>query len=130
MPPPVPMIEAPEPILEPQALPFMDFFYVENYDDLDLTPYLPILERTLSGEAEIEAIAIRAFSDTVGTEAENLARTQRYADAVKAWFVSQGVDADLITATGLGESQLNMETEDEVEQPLNRFVEIEVQSAN
>lgn len=130
MPPPVPMIEAPEPILEPQALPFMDFFYVEDYDDLDLTPYLPILERTLSGEAEIEAIAIRAFSDTVGTEAENLARTQRYADAVKAWFVSQGVDADLITATGLGESQLNMETEDEVAQPLNRFVEIEVQSAN
>ena len=127
--PPVVMKEQPEPIVEPQALAFMDFFYVENYDDLDLTPYLPVLERTLASDTEIESIAIRAFSDTVGTEAENLAQTQRYADAVKAWFVSRGVDAELITATGLGESQLNMETGDDVDQPLNRFVEIEVVSA-
>ena len=127
---PLPPAPKPEPIVVPQALPFMDFFYVEDYNDLDLTPYLPVLERTLNGEAEITAITIRAFSDTVGTEEENLARTQRYADAVKAWFVERGVDADLITAIGLGESQLNMETGDEVEQPLNRFVEIEVQSGN
>lgn len=119
-----------EPIVVPQSFAFMDFFYVEDYEDLDLTPYLPVLERALREDAEITSIAIRAFSDTVGTDEANLARTQRYADAVKAWFVDRGIDADLITAVGLGESQLNMETGDEVEQPLNRFVEIEVQSAN
>ena len=128
-PPPPAMTEAPEPIIVPQAIGSMDFFYVDDYDDLDLTPYLATLERILDTDAEIESIAIRAFSDTVGTEAENFALTQRFADALKAWFVERGVDAELITATGLGESQLNFETEDDVEQQLNRFVEIEVQSA-
>ena len=117
-------------MVEAQSLPFMDFFYVENYDDLDLSPYLPVLERTLDTGKAPDSIIIRAFSDTVGTEAENLEKTQRFADAVKAWFVDRGVEADIITATGLGESQLNMQTEDEVDQPLNRLVEIEVRTAN
>ena len=80
--------------------------------------------RQVMARFDADQVALR------GTEEENLARTQLYADAVKAWFVARGVDADLITAVGLGESQLNMETGDEVEQPLNRFVEIEVRSAN
>lgn len=126
----LPIAPEPEPMVEAQQLPFLVFFYVEDYDDLDLTPYVPVLEQALESKRELEAITIRASSDTLGTEAENLAQTQRFADAVKAWYVERGVDADIIIAEGLGESSLAMETEDEVDQPLNRFVSIDVLTAN
>jgi outer membrane protein OmpA-like peptidoglycan-associated protein len=101
-------------------------FYVVNYDNLDLTAYLADLEQSLAEGTEIARISIRAYSDTVGSSEDNLDRTQRFADAVKTWFVDRGIPADRIEAEGLGETDLAIATDDNVDQPLNRYVEIEI----
>ncbi len=119
-----------EPMLEPAFVPTLTQLYVTDYDDLDLTPYESLLEQAIEGVDAFERVEIRAYSDTVGTDAENLERTERFAEAVKAWFVARGIEADLIIAEGFGEARLQIETEDEVDQPLNRVVEITVLQAN
>ncbi|MEL6757958.1 MAG: OmpA family protein, partial [Pseudomonadota bacterium] len=124
LPPPLP-----EPVLEPAFVPSMTQIYVSDYDDLDLTPYEAQLEQTIAGVETFDRIEIRAYSDTVGTEAMNLERTARFAEAIKAWFVARGIDADIIVAEGVGETRLQVETEDDVDQPLNRVIEITVLSA-
>ena len=123
---PAPPPPPPEPMILPQAAPTLTTFYVLDYANLDLSAYEQDLRASLEGVAEIASIQIRAYSDSRGTAAENLAATTRYAEAIKAWYVDAGVDATIITAEGFGESELAIETEDDLDQPLNRFVEIEV----
>ena len=123
---PAPPPPPPEPMILPQSLPTLTVFYVRDYANLDLSPYEPELRASLEGVANVTSITIRAYSDSRGSEAENLEATQRYADAIKAWYVAAGVDADIIIAEGYGESELAIESDDDVDQPLNRFVEIEV----
>lgn len=120
----------PEPFFVPQALPTLTQLYVLDYTDLDLTPYEAELIRSLEGVDEVEGIVIRAYSDTLGSESQNLEETARFAELIAAWYVDRGVAANVITAEGLGESQLAIETGDDVDQPLNRFVEIEVLGAS
>lgn len=120
----------PEPMLEPAAVADVTRFYVLDYQDVDLSAYEATLEATIADLAAIERIDIRAYSDTVGTDADNLEQTQRFAEAVKAWYVSRGIDAGLIFAEGFGETVLQFDTDDEVDQPLNRVVEIEIQTLN
>ncbi|MHA7900449.1 MAG: alpha/beta hydrolase [Henriciella sp.] len=120
----------PEPMLEPAAVADTTLIYVLDYADMDLTAYEATLEASLSNVTDIARIEIRAYSDTVGTDAENLEQTQRFAAAIKDWYMSRGVDAELIFAEGFGESVLQFDTEDEVDQPLNRVVEIDIETAN
>ncbi|MEP1142661.1 MAG: alpha/beta hydrolase [Henriciella sp.] len=127
--PPPPPPPPPEAMVNTQIAPALNRIYVEDYDSLDLSPYLSSLEQALEGVSEIETIRIRAYSDTVGSDAVNLERTERFAQAIKDWFVSRGVNADLITAEGFGETRLSIDTEDEVSQLLNRVVEIEILEA-
>lgn len=122
-PPPAPDAE---PMVEAQSLPSVTTFYVTDYTVLDLTPYLPLLEEVLADSETADAINIRAFSDSVGSNAENLAQTTQFANAVRDWFINRGVSADIIVAIGRGEEDLAVETADEVDQLLNRRVEIEL----
>ena len=122
----IPLPSAPEPDFAPQQTERVIRFYVENYDSLDLTAYVADLEQSIADGTEIERISIRVYSDTVGTSEDNLDRTQRFADAVKSWLIERGIPADRIQAEGLGETELAIDTEDEVDQPLNRYVEIEI----
>ena len=39
-----------------------------------------------------------SFSDTVGTSQDNVAQTQIFADALRDWFIAEGVDAEAILA--------------------------------
>jgi len=104
--------------------------YIETYDTLDLSPHIERLEQIISPDREVAEIIIRAYTDTVGTEAENRVRSQRYADAVASWFIARGIDASRITATGFGETELAIETDDDVAEPLNRRIEIVVAYVN
>lgn len=125
MSPPVEAVE-PEPMIEPQAAPIAATIYVASYDPIDLTPFESVLESALSSEREIAMINIRAYSDTVGTPEENTAQTQAFAEAVANWFIDQGISSDRLSPQGLGETNLAIETADEVSEALNRRVEIEV----
>ena len=122
----IPLPPAPEPEFAPQMVPQSKRIFIADYDELDLSTYASDFETLIAEGVDFERMIIRAYTDTVGTTENNLARTQSFADAVKAWFVERGIAADLIEAEGLGESQLNIPTEDEVDQPLNRFIEIEI----
>lgn len=51
-----------------------------------------------------ESITIRGWTDWTGSEAYNAKLSQRRADAVKAYFVEHGVNADRIHAEGMGKS--------------------------
>ena len=128
-PPPAPAA-APEPILETQSAANEMVLYVEDYDAVDLTPYEDRLQAILDDERAIASITIRAYSDTVGTSEDNISKTTVFADAVRDWLIAEGVDPALILAMGIGESELAIPTEDEVDQPLNRRVIIEVNFAD
>ena len=53
----------------------------------------------------LESIAVTGHTDRIGSAASNLALSQARADTVKSYLVSQGISAQLITATGMGSSQ-------------------------
>lgn len=128
-PPPAPAA-APDPILETQSAANQTVLYVEDYETVDLTPYQDRLRAILDPERTIASLTIRAFSDTVGTAEDNITQTTIFADAVRDWFIAEGVDPGLILAMGMGESEPDIPTEDEVDQPLNRRVVIEVSFAD
>ena len=95
-------------------------FLVATYDEIDLTPNWNTLENGFNPNRPIQSIQILAASDTVGSAEENLARTQAYANAIAAWFIARGVDPSVISAQGLGETELAVDTPDETAEPLNR----------
>lgn len=119
-----------EEMVEVQSLSDPVTLYIETYDTLDLSPHIERLEQMVDPDREVAEIIIRAYTDTVGTEAENRVRTQRYADAVASWFIARGVDASRIDATGFGETELAIETDDEIAEALNRRIEIVVGYVN
>ena len=65
-------------------------------------------------------------SDQRGDEAQNLAVSQRRAEAVVAHLVGQGVAPARLTALGIGESQLTSTGEDEADLTINRRAEFVV----
>lgn len=124
------MLPAPEPIVEPEMAAARTLLYVNDYADLDLTIYESRLRPIIEDTRPITSITIRAYSDTVGTADANILATARFADAVRDYFIAEGFDPNSITALGLGETELEIPTDDEVDQPLNRRVVIEVTYGN
>ena len=128
MAPPPDILE--EMVVEPQTVAEPTVIYVDSYDDADVADYIVRLERVLDPDRTVEQIVIRAYSDTVGSSSENEARTQRFADAIATYFADLGIAADLIIAEGFGETNLDIETNDETPEILNRRVLIEVDYAD
>lgn len=103
-----------------------------DFDKSDLKPEgkknLDELIAKIKGVNLEVAIAV-GHTDSVGTEAYNLALSRRRADAVKAYLVSQGIPADRIRAEGKGESQPVASNATDEGRAKNRRVEIEVVQA-
>jgi outer membrane protein OmpA-like peptidoglycan-associated protein len=72
------------------------------------------------------AIAV-GHTDSVGSEAYNLALSTRRAESVKSYMVSQGLPANKITTVGKGESQPVASNDTAQGRAKNRRVDIEVQ---
>ncbi|OUL98204.1 flagellar motor protein MotB [Variovorax sp. JS1663] len=71
-------------------------------------------------------IVVTGHTDTIGTQARNDDLSRRRAEQVKQLFVTRGFPAQRIEAVGRGERDLAIPTADEVEEPRNRRVTIEV----
>ena len=51
-----------------------------------------------------EKIEIRGWTDWIGSDKYNAGLSQRRANAVRNYFIKHGVDADRLTARGMGKS--------------------------
>jgi outer membrane protein OmpA-like peptidoglycan-associated protein len=69
---------------------------------------------------------VRGHTDTLGTPEDNLALSRRRAEAVARALVGQGVFWDYIRIEASGETQLTRPSADEVAEPLNRRVTVDI----
>ena len=75
----------------------------------------------------VTRIAVTGHTDTSGSATYNMALSLRRANAVKDALVREGIPAAAIGVTGKGETQLLVQTGDNVKEPQNRRVEIVLQ---
>jgi OOP family OmpA-OmpF porin len=64
-----------------------------------------------AGITGLTALSVIGHTDPIGTAESNQVLSRERADAVKAYLVSRGIPADIITAEGRGESQLKVTEE-------------------
>jgi len=100
-------------------------YFQENRDDL--TPESrQVLGRVVDTIARYPApeIVVIGHTDRVGTVQRNDALSLRRAERVKEELVKAGIAADRIRVEGRGEREPLVPTPDEVSEPLNRRVEV------
>lgn len=71
-------------------------------------------------------VDVYGHTDTVGSASSNQALSERRAQSVSNYLISRGVSAARLRWQGFGETQLRIQTGDNVNEPLNRRVEIKV----
>lgn len=136
-PPPPPMqpaaAPAPAPVQAPPPAPpqirrsYLVFF---DFDKSNITPEAErVIEQAAANakEGHVTRIQATGHTDTVGTEAYNMALSIRRANAVKSVLVREGIPADEIVVIGKGKTQPLVPTGDGVREPQNRRVEILLQ---
>eukprot|EP01030_Chromulinospumella_sphaerica_P005186 gene5186-5071_t len=78
------------------------------------------------GAINLEVIIAVGHTDSVGTDAYNQKLSERRANAVKAYLVSKGVEANRVYTEGKGEKQPVADNKSAEGRAKNRRVEIEV----
>jgi outer membrane protein OmpA-like peptidoglycan-associated protein len=86
--------------------------------------------KALTQQDKDARIVVEGHTDAQGADDMNLALSQRRADAVKTYLVSQGIAADRITAVGIGEVRPIADNKSPEGRANNRRVEIIVQPAS
>ena len=74
------------------------------------------------------SVLIEGHTDSVGSEDSNLGLSQRRADSVKTWLMSQGVDSVRLVASGKGESSPVAGNDNAAGRQLNRRVEVIIEN--
>ncbi|MEQ8558833.1 MAG: alpha/beta hydrolase [Henriciella sp.] len=124
---PVESMPAPREMAPAEEPSFNVILYVETRDSFDpaaLAPqFMPALNR-----APVATVTIQAHTDTVGTEEANQARTESWGEQLKAYIVNAtGLDPEQVTVEAYGETRPLVATEDEVDEPRNRRLELEIE---
>lgn len=79
----------------------------------------------VSGRQAVEIIVV-GHSDTSGTTDANLALSQRRADRMRQLVIERGAPPQIVSATGVGASDLVVQTGENIAEERNRRVEITV----
>jgi len=125
-PPPPPPPAAPKPVTEKVTFAADALFDFDKYVIRpDARAKLDDLVSKLAG-VNLEVIVAVGHTDSIGTEAYNLALSKRRADAVKQYLVSKGIEANRIYTEGKGESQPVADNRTAEGRQKNRRVEVEV----
>jgi OOP family OmpA-OmpF porin len=106
---------------------FLVFF---DWNKSNLTPEALEIVQNVVGTAKemsVSQVDLVGHTDTSGSASYNLGLSKRRADTVKNAMVGMGVPAGIITATGVGQSDPLVPTGDNVREPQNRRVEINLQ---
>jgi outer membrane protein OmpA-like peptidoglycan-associated protein len=77
---------------------------------------------TFLGQYPDRTVAIEGHTDNVGSDDLNQALSQRRADSVKSYLMQQGISAQRIAASGMGESQPVTDNDSATGRQLNRRV--------
>ena len=112
--------------LPPKAITYVLYFDLASEN---LTPESSqTLDSVLSEVSSRKAaeIVIVGHSDTLGTEEANLELSQRRADRMRQLAIERGARPEIISATGVGTRDLEVQTGANVEEARNRRVEITV----
>lgn len=118
---------APVPVLQKVTLQTEALF---DFDSAKLRPEGQEALRNLAAEInsldDVDSITVDGYTDSTGPEEYNLQLSQRRAEAVKEALVSFGVDPDLITVHGYGESNPVASNDTREGRQQNRRAEITV----
>ncbi|THK40804.1 OmpA family protein [Methylophaga sp. SB9B] len=123
----------PEPEMEPAiaALPREPYrarlYFI--FDTSTFTPESEIAAQKVFDEVRARQIAeaiVIGHTDTMGSEEYNIGLSERRAERVRQELIRRGIPENIITTKCMGESELLIETADEVAEVRNRRVEIDV----
>lgn len=118
----------PPPPVEPAA-PARQFIVFFGYNKYNLTSAgQRVVTEAVRAVQETGAatVLITGHTDTMGSPDYNQRLSMRRANAVKSELVRQGVSAAAISATGKGELELLVQTNDNVKEPQNRRATIDI----
>ena len=121
---------APQPPIAEPSGPSRQFIVFFGFNKYNLTSAaLRVIAEAIIAAKETGSatVLITGHTDTVGSPDFNQRLSMRRSNAVKAEMVRQGVSAAAISTTGKGESELLVQTNDNVKEPQNRRATIDVQ---
>ena len=125
-PPPVPAA-APPPAAPPAPRQFLVFFGF-NKSTLTSDAMRVISEAANAAKQDGAAmVKVVGHADSVGSTDYNQRLSERRAGAVRGALVDQGIESSKITASGKGETELLVQTGDNVKEPQNRRATIDLQ---
>lgn len=136
-PAPAPVAEAPAPAPAPKPVPAVEKITYQSdalfdFDKAVLKPEAKTKLADLAAKAKeikLEVVIAIGHTDSVGTDAYNQKLSERRANAVKDYLVSQGIEPSRIYTEGKGESQPVADNKSSAGRAKNRRVEIEVVGA-
>ncbi|MEQ1755227.1 MAG: OmpA family protein [Micropepsaceae bacterium] len=125
-----PIVQAPPPPVVPPATPepeqFVIFF---GFNKCNITAEADAVLAEAASSAKTNgsaSVAIVGHTDTVGSDAYNQKLSDCRANAARTNLVAKGVSANSITASGRGETELLVKTNDNVKEPQNRRATIDI----
>ncbi len=121
---PAPPPPAPPPVVQAPTL-YTVFF---DFDDASLTPISrAVLDQAVEDWGEATAnMSLVGHTDRSGSAAYNQLLSERRAASVQAYMTEQGLRAGRLSASGVGETQPEVQTADGVREARNRRVVIEI----
>ncbi|AKH22052.1 hypothetical protein AAY24_04680 [Sedimenticola thiotaurini] len=78
------------------------------------------------GKDAVKSVIVTGHTDSIGSEAYNQGLSERRANAVRNYLISQGADASKLEARGAGESQPAYSNDTKEGRSMNRRVEFQV----
>ncbi|MEQ1864126.1 MAG: outer membrane beta-barrel protein [Micropepsaceae bacterium] len=124
-----PVVAAPPPPPAPAVEPAKQFIVFFGFNKSNLTPEAMSVIREAAAAAKSQgsaSILVVGHTDTVGSNKYNDALALRRSGAVKAGLIAEGISAGGISTSGKGESELQVQTGDNVKEPQNRRATIDL----
>lgn len=93
-------------------------------DGMDTLRYLAKQIQFFLQKYALSSVTIKGHTDKVGTNENNMSLGQQRADAVKDFFLKEGVPETMMITESKGENSPAIQTKDNVQEPRNRRVEV------